>query len=89
MTVCDGDRDEDDAEEGLAATLLCFPGDRTSKATAIMTTGTMQNAQTHPLEVAGFDKAVLLRFTSETPCEGKILGTLYSGIIARPEQETI
>jgi hypothetical protein len=60
MPVCDGDRDEDDAEEGVAAALICFPRDRTSEATAIMATGTMQNAQTHPLEVAGFDKAVLL-----------------------------
>jgi hypothetical protein len=60
MTVCDGDRDEDDPAEAPAAMPLRFPGYRTTKATAIMATGTMQNAQTHPLEIAGFDKTVLL-----------------------------
>jgi hypothetical protein len=60
VTICNGDRDEDDPAEAVAARLLRFPGDGTTKATAITAAGTRQNAQTHPLEIAGFDKAVLL-----------------------------
>ena len=39
-------------------------GEEASKARATMAnTGTVQNAQTHPLEADGFDKAILLMKT--------------------------
>jgi hypothetical protein len=51
-------------------------------------TGTRQKAKAHPLEVAGFDKVILLMIYGETPVGEKALGTIFLGLL-RPEQEPV
>jgi hypothetical protein len=51
----------DAAEEAVPAGFADLAGEKASNVTAMMAkTGTTQNAHTHPLEVAGFDKVILL-----------------------------
>jgi hypothetical protein len=53
--------DAEEEAEAAPAALRCLAGERTSNAVAMMaSTGTMQKAQTHPLEAVGFDKTILL-----------------------------
>jgi hypothetical protein len=70
--------------------LLALPGvEEKSASNAMATTAnaaTMQNAETNPLEVDGFDKVILLMMNGETPTGEITLGKIWCGNHSAPSR---
>jgi hypothetical protein len=73
--------------------LLALPGvEEKSASNAMATTAnaaTMQNAETNPLEVDGFDKVILLMMNGETPTGEITLGKTWRRNHSAPEPARI